>query len=161
MPSDCLKPQMQECIDLILPADFFDLDPWEPAKERRQNNGGAQPGDSGTRKSAQKPLLSGRDFILPMLVAHSDNGDVSVSCGTLADQVQVDQIRRVAECARQAAPTFSELPGAEQKMERRCYSDYLKRKPKNEAYRRARIHELEIYLSRAAQAEANFLSWWE
>ena len=152
---------MQDLIDAILPVDFFEVDLRELASEQQRNKHHSRPPSSGPRRSGQKPLLTGRDFILPELVSHADNGDLSVSIGPWSDSAQVDQVFRLVESAEQSLPNFSELSHAEQQLEKRRYFDYLKRDPKQDLQRRARREELEAWRRGGAQAEANFYSWWE
>lgn len=109
----------------------------------------------------QKPLLEAKDFILPDLVGHTDNGDIGVLVAASTDAVQAAQILRLAECGEETAPSFCDLPYAEQQLERRRYFDYLKRLPKKEAARKLRQDELEVWRRGGDEAESNFLAWWE
>jgi len=161
MASIGLQPEMQELIDAILPFDFFDVDPRQIASEQRAKKRNSQSKSSGPRRFGQKLLLAGQDFILPQLVSHVDNGDLSVSVGASSDSVQVNQVLRLAESAEQSLGTFSELSHAERQLERRRYLDYLKRKPINELPRKSREEELAVWRLGGAEAEANFCSWWE
>jgi hypothetical protein len=110
-------------------------------------------------RAGQKQVLSGRDFILPERVSHSDNGDLSV--GGTTDPVQLAQVFRLAERGEESLPIFSDLPYAEQQLERRRYRDFLKRVPNKEAQRIARQEELELWRRGGPEAESNFYSWWE
>src|SRR4029077_15163280 len=113
------------------------------------------------RRAGQKLLREAKDFVLPELVKHTDNGDLSVSIAPSTDAVQVEQISRLAECGEEIAPNFSDLPYAEQQLEKRRYLDYLKRVPKREIQRAIRREDLETWRRGGDEAESNFLTWWE
>jgi hypothetical protein len=121
----------------------------------------------GKRNSArgmrpgQKPLLSAKDFILPELVGHAENGDLSVSASSSFDRAQLEQVIQLAAFAEATLTEFSDLPYAKQQLEKRRYFDYLKRVPRQEAQRVARQEEIETWNRRDPEAELNFHSWWE
>ncbi|MBZ5550540.1 MAG: hypothetical protein LAO22_21715 [Acidobacteriia bacterium] len=156
MGSTELQPVVGGLIGGLFPPQLLDLDPRgdDQRMPPGSRSGGARP------KSGQKPLLSGRDFILPELVSRTDNGDLSVSVGTATDGAHLGQVFRLAEHGEHALPMFSDLSYAEQQLERRRYLDYLKRKPKQESARAAKQEELEVWQRGGPEAEANFNSWW-
>jgi len=112
-------------------------------------------------RPGQKPLLSGRDFVLPELVHHADNGDLSVSVVDSIDEVKLQQIFRLAEQSEEPPPKFEDLPHTEMQLERRRYVDYLKRVPRKEADRIARAEEFAIWQMAGPDAESNFRLWWD
>jgi hypothetical protein len=108
--------------------------------------------------SRRKSLLSGEDFILPDLVVHAENGDLSVAINGTTDRAQLEQIFQLAESSEQPLMSFSALSLADQNLEKRRYLDYLKREPKKGV---SRNEELEVWLLGGSDAEANFLSWYD
>src|SRR3974377_1005461 len=76
---------------------------------------------STPRRAGQKPLLEAKDFILPDLVQHADNGDLAVLVDVSIDRVQVEQVLRLAEYGEETVPAFCDLPYADQQLERRRY----------------------------------------
>jgi hypothetical protein len=100
-------------------------------------------------------LLQAKDFILPELVAHEDNGDLSV-VGGCTDAVQLAEVFVLAE-VREERREFGVLSAAEQQLERRRYKDWLKRNAKKSR----NSDELDVWLTGGAGAEENFRDWWE
>jgi len=156
-----LQPTTQELVDGLFPPEFFRVDLSELIDELRRKRGSRDRGAAGRPKAGQKALLSGKDFILPDLIGHADNGDLSVRIGAWSDSVQLEQVFRLVERAEQMLPTFSGFSYAEQQLEKRRYLDYLKRVPRQESERTARRKELETWQQGGPEAESNFHSWWE
>src|SRR5215469_5265368 len=104
-----------------------------------------------------QPLLSGKDFILPVAIDRAENGDLRVAAAGLDDAV-LQQVFALAEVEEQPPRGFPSLPFAEQQLERRRYLDWLKREPKSGLSRR---DELETWRNGGPQAEENFRRWWE
>jgi hypothetical protein len=98
----------------------------------------------------ERNLRSGKDFILPELVGRDENGDQCVS--EPSDDVQAEQVMRLAEVSEARPRDFSNLSFAERQLQRRRYLDYLKRK-------HFRRDELEGWLRGGPQAESNFQLW--
>lgn len=89
-----LHPEIEALADSLFLPGFFDVDPHQLTKRNKPERTskparGMRPG--------QKPLLSGRDFVLPELVQRGDNGDLSVSVRDSIDEVKLQQIFRLAE----------------------------------------------------------------
>jgi len=110
------------------------------------------------RNPGSKGLLSGKDFILPDLVAHAENGDPSVAVGSEIDDVQLRQIFRLAKTAEQPVVEFCVLGFADQQLERRRYLYWLKHEPKKGLSRES---EKERWLAGGPEAEENLLAWYE
>jgi hypothetical protein len=155
-----LQPVSNALADDLLSSPLFGIDPRPLAKEAVRKTSDKK-SKSAIRRAGQKPLLEAKDFVLPDLVGHADNGDIGVLVAASTDAVQAAQILRLAECGEEIAPSFCDLPYAEQQLERRRYLDYLKRMPKKEAARNLRQDELEVWRRRGDEAESNFLAWWE
>jgi hypothetical protein len=73
-------------------------------------------------------LLKARDFVLPAFVGYTEGGDLAV--GGCVDQVQLEQVFRLAEADAQVRSEFCELCFAEQQLQKRRYWDWLKRQTK-------------------------------
>jgi hypothetical protein len=158
MGSSDLQPVIQVPVNSLFLTDFLDVNPRTLASEPHERN--RRPEAVG-RSKGMRPLLSGKDFILPELVGHAPNGDLSVSVSSSSvDPTQLGQIFRLAERAEQSSRNFSDLLYAEQQLERRRYCDYLQREPKNDLARSSRLVEREIWESGEPQAEEAFLAWW-
>ncbi len=155
-----LQPETQELIDGLFPPGFFQINLDQLVEEQKRKKGGDRKPVHRV-KAGQKPLLSGKDFILPELVGHAENGDLSVSIGAASDTPQLAQVFRLAECGEEALPTFAEMPYAEQQLEKRHYFDFLKRTPKQELEESARRADLETWKRGGPEAEANFQLWFE
>jgi len=69
-----------------------------------------------------QPLLSGKDFVLPVAVDRAENGDLRVSAAGLDDAMLL-QIFALAEVEEQPPRELSSLVVAEQQLERRRYLD--------------------------------------
>src|ERR1039458_1883753 len=128
-----LHPVMQALADGLFPPGFFEVDPRQLAGGKSKAKRSRTSKSAGGMRAGQKSLLAARDFVLPERVSHADNGDLSVSVVGSTDSVQLDQVFRLAERGEESLPSFSALPYAEQQLERRRYSDYLKRIPRKEA----------------------------
>jgi hypothetical protein len=116
----------------------------------------AQHSSPKARRGLQ-PLLSGKDFILPVAVDRAENGDLRVAATGLNDAV-LQQVFALAEVEERPPREFSSLEFAEQQLERRRYRDWLKREPKNGLSRR---DELQAWRNGGSQAEENFRLWWQ
>jgi hypothetical protein len=145
--------------DEFLTPHLFDVDLPSTAKATSDPIPGKKSKPSAPRRAAQKPILGGRDFILPELVGRDDNGDISVFVAASTDAVQVEQIVRLAESGDETITSFADLPYAEQQLEKRRYLDYLKRVPKGEVARNLRQEELETWGRGGDEAQSNFLGW--
>src|SRR5689334_9065813 len=109
-----LQPVPQTLEDCLFAPEAFQLEPRHLAEGKSTVRGSQNPKPSRGRRSGQKPLLAAEDFILPELVSHADNGDLSVHVGCSADTTQVEQVFGLAECGEESLPSFSALPFAEQ-----------------------------------------------
>jgi hypothetical protein len=145
---------------LFLPG-FFDVDALQLAKKKTGQKRRGDAKSAGGRRPGQKSLLAAKDFILPELVKYGDNGDLSVSVASSSDNVQLEQIFRLAECGEESLPSFFDLSYAEQQVEKRRYFDYLKRVPKKNSQRVIRVEELETWRRGGPDAQSNFYSWFE
>jgi hypothetical protein len=153
-----LHPEIEALADSLFLPGFFDVDPRQLSKKNKRDHTseparGMRPG--------QKPLLSGRDFVLPELVQHAENGDLSVFVVESIDEVKLQQIFRLAEQSEEPPPKFEDLPHTEIQLERRRYIDYLKRAPRKEADRIARAEEFATWRMAGPDAESNFRLWWD
>src|SRR5215472_642943 len=153
-----LHPEIEALADSLFLPGFFDVDLHQLTKRNKRERTskparGMRPG--------QKPLLSGRDFVLPELVQRADNGDLSVSVRDSIDEVKLQQIFRLAEQSEEQSPNFEDLPHTEMQLERRRYTDYLRRVPCKEIDRIARDEEFATWRIGGPDAESNFRSWWE
>jgi hypothetical protein len=140
---------------------LFGFDPPFLAKDAYGKAPGRKSKPIGPRRAGKKLLLEAKDFVLPELVQHADNGDLSVSIAESTDAVQAEQIFRLAEHGEETGPGFWDLPRSDQQLTRRRYFDYLKRVPKKEAACNLRRDELETWRRGGDEAESNFLAWWE
>jgi hypothetical protein len=147
--------------DELLSPQLFGVDPPLLGKDAYGKAPGRKSRPVAPRRAGQKLLLEAKDFVLPELVKHADNGDLSVSIAPSTDAVQVEQILHLAECGEEITPSFSDLPYAEQQLEKRRYLDYLKRVPKREIQGAIRREDLETWRRGGDEAESNFLTWWE
>src|SRR5712692_1838950 len=126
----------------------------------------AQAGGPSRVLRGAKSLLSGKDFILPELVGHADDGDLSIAVEGSLDSTHLSQIFHLAECGEQPSQNFHDLILSGQQLEKRRYFDFLKRIPQEKAELMTRQEEFEIWLKRndpeySSPAEANFLAWYE
>jgi len=128
------------------------LDPHSGA--RGYGQGGCPP---ARPPAGAKPLLSGKDFILPTYVDRADNGDLRID-PFACDLSTLEQVSALCEVQDQQLHVLSSLDFADLQLERRRYLDWLKREPKNGPSRR---DELKSWQRGGAQAEANFRLWWE
>lgn len=96
-------------------------------------------GSRGTR-----PVLSWRDFILPELVDHSDNGDLTVKAVSSTEQEH--QTLHLVSMAQELSAQIDEV------RERKLYIQSLKRNPENE-------DELAAFRNGSARAEDDFALW--
>lgn len=155
-----LHTETQELIDGLFPPEFFRIDVHQLAEELSGKKR-IERKPVGRIKAGQKPLLSGKDFVLPELVGHADNGDLSILIDASSDRAQQEQVFRLAERGEEALPTFAEMSYAEQQLEKRRYFDFLKRVPKQEVDRNARLADLETWQRGGPEADANFRLWFE
>jgi hypothetical protein len=155
-----LQTGTQEIIDGLFPPGFFQINVDQLVEEQKKNKAAHRKSDHRVKRG-QKPLLSGKDFILPELVGHAENGDLFVSIGSASDEPQLKQIFRLAERGEQPLETFAEISHAEQQLEKRRYSDFLKRVPKQELERNARLADLMTWQRGGDEANANFQQWFE
>ena len=157
MSASQLQPATQALVNSLVPPGFFDLDPYELEAEKRE---GKSLRSESAHSKGMKPLLRPVDFILPELVSHAENGDLSIHAdGSSLDPAHLEQIFRLAESAELTPRNFSDLPYAKQQLERRRYSDYLKREPKSDLARSLRHAEREVWESGSQQAEENLSAW--
>jgi|SRR5882762_938109 len=152
-----LQPVSNAMADELLSSPLFGIDPRPLETVRKLPD---KKPKSAPRRAGQKAFLEAKDFVLPDLVGHADNGDLGIVVAASTDAVQTAQILRLAECGEDTFPSFGDLPYAEQQLERRRYFDYLKRVPKKEATRNLRREELETWRRGGTKAESNFLAWW-
>jgi hypothetical protein len=150
-----------EALDALFLPEVFEADPRPVAEQKSRKTRSKISKSAGGRRSGQKPLLSGKDFILPELIGHCDNGDQSVSVGSSSDDVHLAQVLRLAERGEESLPGFSDLSPAEQALQKRRYFDYLKRVPKKEMERTVRREDLATWRQGGPLAESNFLDWWQ
>src|SRR6266849_2310184 len=155
-----LQPVSEALAALFLP-DLFEVDHRPVAAEKSSKTRSKTSKPAGGRRSGQKPLLSAKDFILPELIGRGDNGDPFVSVGSSSDDAQLAQVFRLAERGEESLSSFSDLPRADQALEKRRYFDHLKRVPKKEIERAIRRADLETWKQGGPQAESNFLDWWQ
>src|SRR5437660_5260904 len=116
-----LQPVTQPSVDALFLPQLLQADLREFAKEKSKETRSPNSKPAGGRRSGQKALLAAKDFILPELVKHADNGDLSVSVASSSDSAHVDQVFRLAECGEEVLPSFSALSCSEQQLEKRRY----------------------------------------
>jgi len=111
--------------------------------------------NSGLAKILGPGLLQAKDFILPELVGHEEDGSLFINGGCV-DAEQVSEVFKLAE-AKEERREFVSLVDAERQLEKRRYKDWLKRSAK-----KGRCgDELDVWLMRGAEADDNFRLWWE
>ena len=78
MGSVKLQPGDQELLKVFPPtfSKWILMELWKTRDGRKKIRANAS---SVKRKAGQKSLLSGKDFVIPELVGHAENGDISVS----------------------------------------------------------------------------------
>src|SRR5690348_4538302 len=98
MASVEMSPAPSELAGELLLPQLFGSNPPIPVKGAHGRAPGRKSKPVAPRRAGQKLLLEAKDFVLPELVKHADNGDLSVSIAPSTDAVQLEQILRLVEC---------------------------------------------------------------